>query len=30
MKMRAERIGATLTFESTPSGLTIHVKGKGI
>lgn len=30
MSMRAERIGATLTFESTPSGLTIHVKGKGI
>ncbi len=30
MKMRAERIGAVLTFESTSSGLTIHVKGKGI
>jgi two-component sensor histidine kinase len=30
MSMRAERIGAALTFESTPSGLTIHVKGKGI
>lgn len=30
MRMRAERIGAQLTFESTPSGLTIHVKGKGI
>lgn len=27
MRMRAERIGATLTFDSTPNGLTIHVKG---
>lgn len=30
MSMRAERIGAKLTFDSTPTGLTIHVKGKGI
>lgn len=27
MRMRADRIGATLTFDSTPNGLNIHVNG---